>query len=156
MSDNPQTLADHLLVEGGRVIDFFNNLTEEQWEIHIYPQESEWTMHHLLAHFVSSEIGRKALISDVCCGGNGAPTNFDIDKFNQREVDRLLDISNTHLLESFSRERNELIAIISDLKNEDLNRIGNDPYLGITTLSQMIKLTYRHLQIRLREVRRCL
>ena len=156
MPDNPQTLADHLLVEGGRVIDFFNNLKEEQWEIHIYPLESGWTMHHLLAHFVSSEIGRKALISDVCSGGNGAPTNFDIEKFNQREVDWLLDISNTHLLESFSRERNELIAITSELKIDDLKSVGNDPYLGITTLSQMIKLTYRHLQIHLREVRRFL
>ena len=36
---------------------------------------------------------------------------------------------------------------------QDLERSGNDPYLGETSLSEMIKLTYRHLQIHLRDVR---
>jgi hypothetical protein len=133
MPDTPQALADRLRGEGGRVVDFFNQLSTEQWEILVYPQLSNWNLHHLLAHFVSSEIGRKELIANVFGGDKGAPPDFEIDLFNQLEVEEL--------------------SVNSSL---ELTRKGNDPYLGVVSLSEIIKLTYRHLQIHLRDARRCL
>jgi hypothetical protein len=156
MTDIPQVLTNRLREEGVRVIDFFNHLTQDQWGGYVYPKDSCWTLHHLLAHFVSSEIGRKELIINVSAGGQGAPPNFKIDTFNQEEVGRLLSESNSYLLELFSQERADLIAFVSALDMEDLERIGNDPFLGEVPLSEMIKLTYRHLQIHLRDARRCL
>lgn len=156
MPDTPQSLADRLRGEGGRVVEFFNNLSQEQWEARISPQNSDWSFHQLLAHFVSAEIGRKELIVSVSTGGEGAPANFEIDTFNQRSVERLSRESNVHLLELFSQERSNLANFVSVLEIEDLDRIGNDPYLGAVPLSEMIKLTYRHLQIHLRDARRCL
>jgi hypothetical protein len=40
------------------------------------------------------------------------------------------------------------------LNMSDLERRGNDPYLGETSLGDMIKLTYRHPQIHMREIRK--
>ena len=156
MSDTPQSLADRLREEGGRVVDFFNSLSEEQWEIGIYSQDYEWNMHDLLAHFVSAEIGRKELIINVVAGGVGSPTDFDIDAYNHREVERLSGESNEYLLELFSQERTQLIELISNLDVADIVRLGNDPFLGEVKLLDMIKLTYRHLQIHLRDARRYL
>jgi hypothetical protein len=115
-----------------------------------------WNLHDLLAHFVSAEIGRKDLIIDVARGGEGAPPGFEIDFFNQQEVERLSLESNFHLLFRFTNERNELIDYVASLEPKDLDRIGNDPFLGEVPLTDMIKLTYRHLQIHLRDARRCL
>lgn len=154
MSDTPQALADRLHEEGTRVIEFFNKFSIEQQENIGYLQDGNWTVHGLLAHFVSAEIGRQKLILDIAGGGKGAPPNFEIDQFNKQEVDRLSSESNANLLSLFSQERMHLVEIVAALKFEDLDRIGNDPFLGEVPLREIIKLTYRHLQIHLRDARR--
>jgi hypothetical protein len=156
MPDTPLVLADRLREEGDRVVDFFIHLSKEQWGILVYPQESDWSLHHLLAHIVSSEIGRNELVINIYHGGKGAPLDFEIDPFNQLEVKRLSVESNDDLLKRFDQERTNLIHLISAMSLQDLERTGNDPYLGEVALLEMIKLTYRHLQIHLRDARRCL
>jgi hypothetical protein len=156
MPDNAQALADRLHEEGRRVVKFFNQLTPEQWKVVIYPQQSDWTMHHLLAHFVSAEIGRQELVENVYNGGEGAPQQFDIDRFNQIEVERLSKQSSQDLIRSFTQRREKLVKLVSSMSEQELNRVGRDPYLGQVGLIEMIKLTYVHLQIHLRDARRCL
>ena len=153
MPDSPKSLADRLRVEGSRVVEFFNRLSLDQWGMLVYPQESDWSFHQLLAHFVSAEIGRKELIVNICDGGKGAALDFEIDAFNHREVEKLSAQPSDYLLRRFAEERNSLIEFVSAISLQDLERSGNDPYLGETSLSEMIKLTYRHLQIHLRDVR---
>jgi len=152
----PQELANCLREEGDRVVEFFNHLTHNQWGVLVYPEKSDWSMHHLLAHFVSSEIGRKELIFNVFRGGTGTQPNFEIDQFNQREIEKLSQGANDKLLQCFNQERAKLIECISAMSAQDLERRGNDPYIGEVALSDMIKLTYRHLQIHLRDARQCL
>ena len=156
MPDTVQSLADRLRDDGGRVMEFFSNLTPQQWEIPVYEQNGSWTFHHLLAHFVSAEIGRKELIINVAAGGEGAPVGFIIDDFNKQDVDRLSTESNPHLMELFFMERSSLARFVSSLDVKKLELIGNDPFLGAVPLLEMIKLTYLHLQIHLRDARRCL
>jgi hypothetical protein len=156
MPDTPQALADRLREEGARVFDFFNNLTKVQWEVQVYPSDSDWSLHHLLAHFTSSEIGRKTLIQYVLSGGEGASPDFNIDIYNKQEVEHFIGKSNSFLLQLFLKERAELATLVSGLEFDDLKRKGNDPYLGTVPLLEIIKLTYRHLQIHLRDARRCL
>ena len=156
MPESAQNLADRLTKEGYRVVNFFNQLSEEQWRVLIYPNQSDWNMHHLLAHFVSAEIGRRELIENVYNGGEGAPQQFDIDRFNQTEVERLSTQSIQDLLMRFSQVRAELVEIVSSMTEQALSRTGRDPYLGHVPLGEMIKLTYVHLQIHLRDARRYL
>jgi hypothetical protein len=156
MPDIPQALANRLREEGDRVIEFFNHLMRDQWGVLVYRQKSDWSMHHLLAHFLSSEIGRKELIFNVYNDGKGAPIDFEIDHFNQQEIEKFSAQSNDDLLNRFRQVRAQLIEHVSIMSAQDLERIGNDPYLGVVALSEMIKLTYRHLQIHLRDARQFL
>ena len=156
MPDGALTLAERLRSEGHRVLNFFNQLSLEQWGVLIYPHQSDWTMHHLLAHIVSAEIGRQELINNVYNGGEGAPEQFDIDRFNQTEVERLTQQSTQDLLQRFSLEREKLAQLVGGMSEMELNQLGRDPYLGLVPLIEMIKLTYVHLQIHLRDARRCL
>jgi hypothetical protein len=156
MSETPHDLADRLGNEGGRVVDYFDELNPEQWKIHIYPGLGNWTLHELLAHFVSAEIGRLRLIHNVCEGAGGAPIGFNIDAYNEIEVQRLSVQSNTNLLNRFKIERESLVDFVSSLTDQKLNLLGTDPFLGTATVREMVKLTYRHNQIHLREIRQYL
>jgi len=156
MSDTPESLAERLKQEGERVISFFNNLSQPQWGLIIYPQGAEWTFKHLLAHIVSSEIGRSELIQDILMDGLGAPKDFDIEAYNQREVDGLLSETSANLIKRFTLERSKLVNVVLTMKQADLDRIGNDPFLGEAQLVDIIKLTYRHHIIHLRDAKRIL
>jgi len=156
MPETAQLLADRLHSEGGRVVNFFNHLSAEQWKARIYPQAGDWRMHELLAHIVSAEIGRKELIMSIATGSEGAPAGFDIDQFNQEEVEKLSRETDAYLLELFSRQRDELCKFVSKLEPADLERTGIDPFLGKAPLVEIIRLTYLHLQIHLRDAKRCL
>ncbi len=153
MPDSPQSLADRLLVEGGRVIDFFNKLDATLWGKPAYAGEDAWTFHELLAHLVSAEIGRSELIAAIASGGSGAPPEFLIEEYNRSEVKKFSMDSDDSLLDRFWSERTRLAKLVGSLTLFDLTRLGNDPYLGSATLLEIIKLTYRHNQIHLREIR---
>ncbi len=156
MSETPESLADRLIQEGSRVVDFFNSLSPEQWEIQVYPEQGDWTFTDLLAHFVSAEIGRYELVENIISGGEGAPPNFNIDRFNLEEVKRLSERTSEVLLKDFSFERQNFADLVRRLPASSLDLIGNDPFLGEVPITEIIKLTYRHLQIHMREVRRLL
>jgi hypothetical protein len=89
MADTPQSLADRLRVEGGRVTSFFSELKSDQWDLIVYKHDDTWDLHKLLAHFVSAEIGRGELITSIIHGGEGVPRDFIIDQYNHSEVERL-------------------------------------------------------------------
>jgi hypothetical protein len=153
MPDSPQSLADRLLLEGGRVVEFFNQIRTLQWSQPAYPGQGDWNFHTLLAHFLSAELGRGELIRQVAQGGPGAPPDFKIDEYKLLGVTKLNEESNFTLLDDFWTERVKLAEFVASLSQNDLERQGNDPFLGQTTLCEMIKLTYRHNQIHFREVR---
>jgi hypothetical protein len=153
MPDSPQTLADRLLLEGGKAVDFFKQLSPEQWEQLAYPGQGIWRFHELLAHFLSAELGRGELVREVARGGKGTPPEFEIDEYNRLDVEKLAVETNQFLLNKFWAERSSLAAFVASLSQTDMERQGNDLFLGWTSLAEIIKLTYRHNQIHIREVR---
>jgi hypothetical protein len=154
MSETPQRLVERLRDEGQKTCDFFRSLTPEQLEQTLYSDGSQWKVGRLIAHFVSTEAGIAALIESILAGGSGVPDNFDIDAFNERQVDRLGTLSTPELVEQFDRFRQQTIALVEGMSESDLKKAGRHPFLGVTPVEEMIKLLYRHTQIHQRDVRR--
>jgi hypothetical protein len=49
-----------------------------------------------------------------------------------------------------------MIKWVSGIDENDLEKIGRHPYLGRTTLREMIKMVYLHNQIHYRDVKKVL
>lgn len=156
MPETPERLLQRLDAESQRTIDFFRALTPSQWEQTLYSDGACWTVRGLLAHFVSAEGAFKMLIENVLAGGRGAPPGFDIDDFNQRQVAELSLEPPDKLLEQFARKRQANQELVRRLAPSDLFKTGRHPFLGETSLEEIIKLLYRHNQIHQRDVRRLL
>jgi hypothetical protein len=154
MPDSPEHLSKRLLEEGQKTLGFFSVLPENQRDLTIYTEGSQWNIRQVLAHFVDAEDGFTTLINNVLQGGSGAPENFNIDSYNERHVARMQKISYKELLGQFQQCRERNADIVSRMTPEDLDRQGRHPFLGVATLSDMIKLIYRHNQIHLRDIRR--
>jgi len=156
MTDTPQHLHRRLTSEQEKTLGFFAQLPEESWQQTIYTEGSCWTLRQVLAHFVSTEESLHRLIKNILAGGAGAPEDFNIDAYNERKVGALNEVAKDELLRLFSHYRQMNATLVESMRLDDLEKTGRHPFLGITSLAEIIKMLYRHNQIHLREIRKAL
>lgn len=154
MPETPVFLAERLKSEGEKTAAYFVSLSEAQWKSVVYTEGAEWTIRNILAHFVTAEMSFVKLFANVREGGPGASADFDIDRYNARQQEKTRELSPQELLAQFRSVRAEMVALVSGLTDADLERRGRHPFLGVTTLAEMIKMVYRHNQIHFRDFRK--
>jgi uncharacterized damage-inducible protein DinB len=151
-----ERLTNRLASEAEKTITFFADLPLDSWKQQVYTTGSCWNVRQILAHFVATERALTQLMNNVIEGGSGVPAYFEIDAFNEREVEALDKVEIPILLDDFQRARSEIIGWVRGLGPEDLDRTGLHPWFGETELRKMLKLVYRHNMIHLRDVRKAL
>lgn len=156
MQMEQERIARRLASEAEKTIAFFSGLSENAWSQQVYTTGSCWNVRQILAHFVATEHALIQLMRNVVEGGSGVPANFEIDAYNEREVEALEKAKIPRLIDDFHRARSEIIGWVQDLDPEDLERTGRHPWFGETKLRKMLKLVYRHNMIHLRDVRKAL
>ena len=156
MHKDLERIANRLASEAEKTIAFFSDLTQDAWRQQVYTTGSCWNVRQILAHFVATERALTRLMNNVVEGGSGVPTSFEIDAFNEREVEALERAEIPRLIEDFQLARSEIIDWVRGLDPEDLERTGRHPWFGETELRKMLKLVYRHNMIHLRDVRKAL
>jgi len=154
MSDTPDFLAERLANDGQKMADFFAGLGPDDWAQPVYGEGEGWTVRDVLAHFVSAERSFLALFESILAGGPGVPDDFEIDRFNNAQVAGMAAATSQALLDEYRDARAATAAWVEARTAEELERTGRHPFLGPTSLADMIKMVYRHNQIHLRDLRR--
>ena len=155
MSD-PVDLAEKLKSEGERILGIFSRLTDAQWEIKVYTEGTVWTVRDVLSHFVTSERGLVKLFEQIRSGGTGVPDDFSIDRYNASQQEKTKELRQHELLEQYKTVRTNSVAWVSGLEESDLEISGRHPFLGQTTLREMIKMLYLHNRIHYRDIKKIL
>ncbi len=145
-----------LLTEGGRLLAFFQTLTEADWQTIVYPGEPSWTVRHILAHLVASERDLAALFEHIRQGHPGVPPNFSIDERNAQHQAEAAHLTPAELLEAFWTVRANTVAWVQTLTEHDLERTGRHPFLGQTALRKMIQLLSVHAHLHWRDIKHAL
>jgi hypothetical protein len=158
MTETPNSLATHLAnrlrEEGEKTLAFFRCFGADEWRTTIYTNGALWTLREVLAHNAEAEASMRKLIQHILGGGSGTPEDFDLNRYNQSHVARLEAATPGELLDQFAANRNANIEMVASLRQEDLDRPGRHPFLGMTTVAEIVKMLYRHNQIHAREIRR--
>ncbi len=154
MAKSPQFLAKRLRSEGEKMIAFFAELSDADWNETVYTEGETWTIRNVLVHFVTAEQGFIKLFADIVGGGEGASVDFDIDRYNARQQEKAQTFTPQELLDQFQVVREEMASWVETLTPKDLTIEGRHPFLGDATLEDMIMLVYRHNQIHYRDMRR--
>ena len=149
-------LADKLSTEGEKFFALFAGLTDDQWQMDVYTEGETWTIRNVLSHFVTSERGLVRLFERIRLTGEGASDDFSIDRYNASQQERTKDLPPQELLEQYRAIRADSIAWTLSLDESDLEKQGQHPYLGMTTLREMIKMLYLHNQIHYRDMKKVL
>jgi hypothetical protein len=149
-------LAEKLRFEGEKFTDIFSGLTDGQWQTEVYTEGVTWTIRDVLSHFVTSESGLLKLFEQIRQGGSGVKDDFSIDRYNASQQEKTKNISIRDLLEKYKSTRAETVVWVSGLKEADLELTGRHPFLGVTTLHEMVKAIYVHNQLHYRDLKKAL
>jgi uncharacterized protein (TIGR03083 family) len=132
-------------------------LTPDQWQMPLYGESDGWTVRDLLAHLVTAEQGHQRLIADVTAGGFGAPVGFSVDRFNAAKVAALRGCTGEELLADLVKVREQTIALVAGLTDDDLARRGRHPALGEdVALNDFIRIVFMHVRMHLSDLNRSL
>ena len=149
-------LAEKLKSEGEKIYTAFSEFTDRQWNAEVYTEGATWTIRNTLSHLVTSERGLIKLFEQIRLGGEGASTDFSIDRYNAAQQARSKDLTPSEILEQYKEARANSITWVSGLKDEELEIKGRHPFLNITTIREMIKMLYIHNQTHYRDMKKVL
>ncbi len=152
----PADLAEKLRAEADKFIEIFSALTEDQWKAEVYTEGEIWTVRNMLAHFVTSERGLVKLFESIRTGGAGAADDFSIDRYNESQQRKTKEFTPAELIAQYKEMRANTIAWVSSLTDDELDLQGKHPFLGITSLREMVKMLYIHQQIHYRDLKKSL
>lgn len=156
MPETPAMLADKLKSEGEKYAAFFAGLTDDQWKLEVYTEGATWTLRNVLAHLVTAERAFVKLFEQIRQGGPGVADDFSIDRYNASQQEKTKELTPPGLLEQYKSVRAEMVTWVSALSEADLQKIGRHPFLGPTSLLEMIKMVYLHNQIHYRDLKKVL
>jgi hypothetical protein len=149
-------LAEKLKLEGEKFVAIFSGLGEAQWQTEIYAEGDTWTIRNVLSHFVTSERGLLRLFERIRQTGQGATEEFSIDRYNAAMQEKTKEATPQELLEQFKAIRAESVAWTSGLAEDELEIQGRHPFLGVTTIREMVKMLYIHNLTHYRDMKRAL
>lgn len=149
-------LAEKLKSEGEKFAIFFAGLTEEQWQVEVYTEGAVWTIRNILAHLMTAERAFVKLFENIRQSGTGVSEDFVIDRYNASQQRRTKGLSPEELLRQYKVVRAEMVDWVSGISDSDLEKTGRHPFLGVTTLREMVKMVYIHNQIHYRDLRKAL
>ena len=149
-------LAAKLKTEGEKIVSIFSALTDEQWQTEVYTEGTTWTIRNILSHLVTSERGLLKLFEQIRLGGSGAADDFSIDRYNAAMQARTQELTPHALLEQYKAIRADAIAWTSALSEADLEIQGRHPFLGITSIREMIKMLYIHNLTHYRDMKKAM
>ncbi len=149
-------LAAKLHVEGERLTAFFAGVDDDEWERIVYTEGTVWSVRSILAHLMTAEQAFVRLFEQIRQGGGGVSEDFVIDRYNASQQRKTANMSTGDLRHSYQEARAEMVAWVSGLSDGDLEKRGRHPFLGSTSLRDMIKMVYLHNQMHYRDVRRTL
>jgi len=149
-------LAEKLKSEGERFSSLFAGLTDEQWASEVYTEGETWTIRNVLAHFVTSERGLLKLFERIRTTGEGSSEDFSIDRYNAAQQQRTKELAPQELLEQYKAIRSDAIAWTLSLSEDELEKQGRHPFLGMTTIREMLKMLYIHNLTHYRDMKKVL
>lgn len=135
-------------------VAFFESLTAGQLDTRVYQDGAHWTARQVMAHFITIERSMHRLFKDILAGGPGSPDDFDVDRFNLSQTQKLDGLDLQTLIAQFKIVRQETIAIVEDMDESDLDREGRHAFHGKGKLERFIRWAYEHARIHEDEIRK--
>jgi len=129
-------------------MDKFNslvmNITEDQLESRIQDKEGGWTVIEILRHIQNSEKGLLLQINNILSGGEGAPADFDLAKYNKRSNEKMNEMTFEEVKIKMIENRTATLKILESITDEQLELRGRHANLKEYSILDFFKTISYH------------
>jgi hypothetical protein len=130
-----------------------NNLKEEDLNVKIQERDQGWTVIEILRHVQNSENGMVRNIQGILAGGEGVPKDFDLTRYNKRANEKMEGITFDQIKENMRMYRQNTLALLDTVKDEDWQREGRHPTLDVYTVKKIFEIIAGHPIAHLKSIR---
>lgn len=158
MDTERKTIVERLAASRAALVEVCRELDRDTWTQPVYAhgEENEWTAMDLLRHLVWAEGGMLRLMKQIRAGEEGAPADFDLDRYNASGVRKLKDEMPADLLLRLEQNRRDVLAFVDSLEEGDWPKKGRHGSLRIMTIREILEQIARHEEEHLRDLRQVL
>ncbi|MBE2220870.1 MAG: DinB family protein [Anaerolineae bacterium] len=121
-----------------------NGLTDEQWQVPVFSEETIWTVADMVRHLEGAERSMITLMANIQQGGGGASEDFDLARFNASRIKKAKEKQIPELMEAMEKNREDLLAFMDSLTEEDWQKKGRHGSLRIMTIEEICTIIADH------------
>lgn len=136
--------------EGLRAV--LDTVKGEQWEKQVQSEDRQWTVRQFLIHLVDAQRGQHNQLKAWQAGENPMPEDFDIDRWNRRQVEKNNDKTPDALLSELESGHEALMAFVRSLTPGDLEKTGRHSSLQTMTIEQLAHQIASHESMHTAEI----
>ena len=139
-------MAAKLNEERAALMAFFEQLEDAAWETAVYHEGTTWTITDILRHLVDAEKGMTGMMMQWQQGKNPVPADFDLERWNNRVVQKAAEKSPAELLDELRLNRINLLSFIDTVQEDDWAKQGRHGSLRIMNIEEVCHLIGDHEQ----------
>lgn len=140
--------------------ELFGGLDEADWGRPVYGHADGWTVRDLLSHLVTAGSGLLGVAQLVAEGRLEMPSDFDLDRWNRRQVEKQAERTVPELLEGLKDLQRNVLAYLQGLIEADeetiLSRHGHHAVFGESTVELILRRIYKHDREHAAQIRQAL
>jgi len=125
-------------------------LADEEWD---RPTTNPaWTARDLLTHLAIAEPGLLARMRRVLAGTSELPADFDLNRYNQRQVDKRRGSTIRELTDSLAASRQDTLRFLDELDDQQLDVRGWNASRQEVSIATIFETMARHEREHARDI----
>ena len=156
LSERKHTLHDHLIHTREHLLEVIGQLQPDDWEKVVQSTEGGWTVKQTLLHLATSESGQIGTGKAIAAGQPTVPDDFDLNRYNNRQVEKNKDKQPAEILFGMAESRQKLLAFLEEVPDEALDKRGKHARGDVISLEQLFYRIGEHEADHTLEIKRAL
>ncbi len=142
--DRKHRIKDHLNHTREELLEVVGQLTPADWETPVQAEDRHWTTKQMMLHLATSETGQIATGKAIAAGQPTVPEDFDLNRYNNRQVEKNKDKQLPEILFGLAESRQKLLAFLDEVTEEDLDKRGRHARGDVLSLEQLFYRVGEH------------
>jgi hypothetical protein len=156
LSERRHLIRDHLGHTREELLEVIGQMQPSDWERPVQAVEGGWQVKQVLLHLATSESGQINTGKAIAAGQPIVPDDFDLNRYNNRQVEKNRDKQPPEILFGMAESRQKLLAFLDGVSTEDLDKRGKHGRGDVISLEQLFYRIGEHEAEHTAEIKRAL
>ncbi len=156
LSERKHLIHDHLTRTRAELLEVIGRLQPADWEQIVQSVEGGWTVKQAMLHLATSESGQILTGKAIAGGQPTVPDDFDLNRYNQRQVEKNQAKQPPEILSSLAESRQKLLAFLDEVSAEVLDQRGKHARGDVISLEQLFYRIGEHEAEHTAEIKKAL